>query len=123
MILCFQEKSEKAKLSRSKNIYEHKMGRGGYVYVKDQMVRLHIMFVLQIDQRRLSWFNFTCVCTDVYQIKNKEIEADEEPPRGVLWVKGRQKDGESPDDEISSLADKLVNLTANSIIMLIYQQH
>lgn len=56
--------------------------------------------------------------------KKKEIEADEEPPRSVLWIKGRQsKDGESPDAEISSLADKLVNLTANSIIMLIYQQH
>ena len=119
MILCFQEKLEKAKLSRSKNIYEHKMGRGGYVYVKEKMVRLHIMFVLQIDQRRLSYY----ICTNVYQIKNKEIEADEEPPRGVLWVKGRQKEGESPDDEISSLADKLVNLTANSIIMLIYQHH
>ena len=55
--------------------------------------------------------------------KNKEIEADEEPPRDVLWVKGRQnKDGECTDVEISSLADKLVNLTADSIIMLKYQQ-
>ena len=53
-----------------------------------------------------------------------QIEADEEPPRDVLWVKGRQnKDGEYPDDEIRSVGDKVVNLTANSIIMLIYQQH
>ena len=60
---------------------------------------------------------------DVYQIENKEIEADEEPPRGIMWLKGRvNKDGEYPDDEIRSVGDKLVSLTANSIIMLIYQQ-
>ena len=83
--------------------------------------------MLLIDQTRLSWFNFTYMCMHLMSIrsgKKKEIEADDEPPRSVLWIKGRQnKDGESTDAEISSVADKLVNLTANSIIMLIYQQH
>ncbi|GKE64524.1 hypothetical protein Tco_1518685, partial [Tanacetum coccineum] len=42
-------------------------------------------------------------------IEKKEIEPDEEPPRGTLWLKGRvNKDGEYPDDEIRSVGDKLV---------------
>ncbi|GJR83729.1 hypothetical protein Tco_0154514 [Tanacetum coccineum] len=42
------------------------------------------------------------------QIENKEIEADEEPPRGIMWLKGRvNKDGEFTDDEIRSVGDKL----------------
>ncbi|GKB05523.1 hypothetical protein Tco_0833718 [Tanacetum coccineum] len=41
-------------------------------------------------------------------IKNKEIEPDKEPPRGILWLKGRvNKDEEFPDDEIRSVGDKL----------------
>ncbi|GJR80459.1 transposase, Ptta/En/Spm, transposase, Tnp1/En/Spm-like protein [Tanacetum coccineum] len=40
--------------------------------------------------------------------KKKEIELDEEPTRGTLWLKGRvNKDGEYPDDEIRSVGDKL----------------
>ncbi|GKD66196.1 hypothetical protein Tco_1308304, partial [Tanacetum coccineum] len=40
--------------------------------------------------------------------KKKEIEEDEEPPRGVMWLKGRlNKDGEFPDEEIRSLGEKL----------------
>ncbi|GJR27267.1 retrovirus-related pol polyprotein from transposon TNT 1-94 [Tanacetum coccineum] len=43
-----------------------------------------------------------------YEIENKEIEADEEPPRGIMWLKGRvNKDGEFTDDEIRSMGDKL----------------
>ncbi|GJR50245.1 nucleotide-binding alpha-beta plait domain-containing protein [Tanacetum coccineum] len=72
------EKSARGKMARSKNVYHHKMGRGGYVFVKEKM------------------------------IKNKEIEADEEPPRGIMWLKGRvNKDGEFTDDEIRSVGDKL----------------
>ncbi|GJU09037.1 hypothetical protein Tco_1125467 [Tanacetum coccineum] len=42
-------------------------------------------------------------------IENKEIEADEEPPRGIMWLKGRvNKDGEFTDDEIRSVGDKLI---------------
>ena len=41
---------------------------------------------------------------DVYQVENKEIKAEVEPPRGVLWLKGRMtKDGYFPDEEIRSL--------------------
>ncbi|GKA72282.1 hypothetical protein Tco_0778498 [Tanacetum coccineum] len=41
-------------------------------------------------------------------IENKEIKPDEEPPRGILWLKGRvNKDGQFPDDEIRSVGDKL----------------
>nr|GFC93331.1 hypothetical protein [Tanacetum cinerariifolium] len=33
----------------------------------------------------------------------KEIEPDEEPPRGIMWLKGRvNKDEKFPDDEIRS---------------------
>nr|GEV15528.1 hypothetical protein [Tanacetum cinerariifolium] len=46
--------------------------------------------------------------TDAYKIENKEIEADEEPPHGILWLKGRvNKDKEFTDDEIRSVGDKL----------------
>ncbi|GJX69547.1 hypothetical protein Tco_0305274, partial [Tanacetum coccineum] len=41
-------------------------------------------------------------------IENKEIEPDEEPSHGILWLKGRvNKDGEFPDDEIRLVGDKL----------------
>nr|GFA37206.1 hypothetical protein [Tanacetum cinerariifolium] len=72
------EKSARGKMTRSKSVYHHKMGGGGYVFVKDKM------------------------------IKNKEIEANEEPPRGIMWLKGKvNKDGEFTDDEIRSMGDKL----------------
>ncbi|GJY68011.1 reverse transcriptase domain-containing protein [Tanacetum coccineum] len=75
---AYKEKSARGKMARSKNVYHHKMGRGGYVFVKEKM------------------------------IENKEIEADEEPPRGIMWLKGRvNKDGEFTDDEIRSVGDKL----------------
>ncbi|GJZ69847.1 IQ motif, EF-hand binding site containing protein [Tanacetum coccineum] len=46
---------------------------------------------------------------DVYKIENKEIKPDEEPPRGIMWLKARvNKDGQFPDDEIRSVGDKLV---------------
>nr|GEW92573.1 RNA-directed DNA polymerase, eukaryota, reverse transcriptase zinc-binding domain protein [Tanacetum cinerariifolium] len=55
------EKSDRGKMARSKNVYHHKMGRCGYVFVKEKM------------------------------IENKEIEVDEEPPRGIIWLKGRKE--------------------------------
>ncbi|GJX41617.1 IQ motif, EF-hand binding site containing protein [Tanacetum coccineum] len=55
---------------------------------------------------------YVYVSTDanqIMQIENKEIEPDEEPPRGIVWLKGRvNKDGQFPDDEIRSVGDKLV---------------
>ncbi|GKA14245.1 transposase, Ptta/En/Spm, transposase, Tnp1/En/Spm-like protein [Tanacetum coccineum] len=71
-------KSTAAKMARSKSVYQHTMGRGGYAHVKQKM------------------------------IKNKETKPDEEPPRGIMWLKGRvNKDGQFPDDEIRSVGDKL----------------
>nr|GEY14422.1 hypothetical protein [Tanacetum cinerariifolium] len=72
------EKSARGKMAHSKNVYHHKMGRGRYVFVKEKM------------------------------IKNKETEADEEPPHGIMWLKGRvNKDEKYTDDEIRSVGDKL----------------
>nr|GEV25386.1 hypothetical protein [Tanacetum cinerariifolium] len=71
-------KSAAAKMARSKSVYQHTMGRGGYAHVKEKM------------------------------IKNKEIEPDEEPSRSIQWLKERvNKDGEFPDDEIRLVGDKL----------------
>ncbi|GJV62585.1 hypothetical protein Tco_1473413 [Tanacetum coccineum] len=54
----------------------------------------------------VEFVNYTT--TDAYKIENKEIEADEEPPRGIMWLKGRvNKDKEFKDDEIRSVGDKL----------------
>ncbi|GJY20460.1 transposase, Ptta/En/Spm, transposase, Tnp1/En/Spm-like protein [Tanacetum coccineum] len=76
----YKVKSAKAKMARSKCVFPHTMGRGGYAHVKEKM------------------------------IEKKEIEQDEEPTRGTLWLKGRvNKDGEYQDDEIRSVGDKLEN--------------
>nr|GEY26084.1 hypothetical protein [Tanacetum cinerariifolium] len=48
-----------------------------------------------------------CFCKEK-MIENKEIKPDDEPPRGIMWLKGRvNKDGEFLDDEIISVGDKL----------------
>nr|GEV74519.1 hypothetical protein [Tanacetum cinerariifolium] len=74
----YKEKSSRGKMARSKNVFHHKIGRGGYVFMKEKM------------------------------IENKENEADEEPPRGIMWLKGRvNKDREFTDAEIRSVGDKL----------------
>ncbi|GJZ29870.1 hypothetical protein Tco_0574917 [Tanacetum coccineum] len=62
------------------------------------------------EARDKLWDEITSVRVvfDVYRLKKKEIEPDEEPPRGTLWLKGRvNKDGDYPDDEIRSVGDKL----------------
>ncbi|KAL8252257.1 hypothetical protein R6Q59_035950 [Mikania micrantha] len=76
-------------MARSKCLYHHTMGRGGYVHMKEKM------------------------------IKNKEIEADEEPPRALMWLKGRQnKAGDFLNNETRLAVDKLVSLTVNIITLL-----
>ncbi|GKB28769.1 hypothetical protein Tco_0868170 [Tanacetum coccineum] len=70
------------------------------------MVREHIGLKI------LSWKNVDSGARDKLwdeiTIEKKEIEPDEEPPRGTLWLKGRvNKDGEYLDDEIRSVGDKL----------------
>nr|GEX22669.1 hypothetical protein [Tanacetum cinerariifolium] len=54
-------KSATAKMARCKPVYQHTMRQGGYIHVKEKM------------------------------IENKEIEPDEEPPRGILRLKGRKE--------------------------------
>ncbi|GJY00959.1 hypothetical protein Tco_0359111 [Tanacetum coccineum] len=54
-------KSAAAKMARSKSVYQHRMERGRYAHVKEKM------------------------------IENKEIKPDEEPPHGILWLKGRKE--------------------------------
>ncbi|GJW11168.1 hypothetical protein Tco_1576995 [Tanacetum coccineum] len=54
-------KSVKAKMAHSKCVFPHTIGRGGYAHVKEKM------------------------------IEKKEIEQDEEPTRGTLWLKGRKE--------------------------------
>ena len=45
--------------------------------------------------------------------KGEKLEPDEESLRGTLWLKGRvNKDAEYPDDDIRSVVDKHVSLTA-----------
>ena len=62
-----------------------------------------------------------CTYLMFIRLKKKEIEQDEEPTRGTLWLKGRvNKDGEYQCDEIRSVADKLVSLTAIFFIMFIF---
>ncbi|GJT05535.1 hypothetical protein Tco_0839997 [Tanacetum coccineum] len=54
-----------------------------------------------------AFVNYTA--SNAYKEKSaKEIEADEEPPCGVMWLKGRlNKDEEFSDEEIRSLGEKL----------------
>ncbi|GJU08549.1 hypothetical protein Tco_1124979 [Tanacetum coccineum] len=55
--------------------------------------------------------NGNVVKRGITRLKKKEIDQDEEPTRGTLWLKGRvNKDGEYQDDEIRSVGDKLVSL-------------
>nr|GEX97498.1 hypothetical protein [Tanacetum cinerariifolium] len=75
---AYKEKPAIGKMARSKNVYHHKMVQSGYVFMKEKL------------------------------IKNKEIEADEEPSHGIMWLKGRvNKDEEFTNDEIRSVGDKL----------------
>ncbi|GKD52054.1 transposase, Ptta/En/Spm, transposase, Tnp1/En/Spm-like protein, partial [Tanacetum coccineum] len=79
--------------------------------------------ILQVEE----WVNFVkYTTTEEYKVKStaskmarsksvyqhtmgREIEPDEEPARGTLWLKGRvNKDGKYPDDEIRSVGDKLI---------------
>nr|GEU50380.1 retrovirus-related Pol polyprotein from transposon TNT 1-94 [Tanacetum cinerariifolium] len=63
------------------------------------------------EKEWVEFVNYTII--DAYKIENKEIEADEEPPHGIMWFKGRvNKDGEFPDDE-KKVDDKIKEGTLN----------
>lgn len=59
---------------------------------------------------------------DGYKIENKEIEQDEEPPRGTLWLKGREKkNGEYHNDEIRTVGEKIVSFTAKFVLCSFFE--
>ncbi|GKA67064.1 ribonuclease H-like domain-containing protein, partial [Tanacetum coccineum] len=87
----YKVKSAAAKMARSKSVYQHTMGRGGYALLKEKM------------------------------IEKNEIEPYEEPPHGTLWLKGRvNKHGEYPDAEIRSVGDKLVTYAFTVVDVMYY---
>ncbi|GKB67855.1 hypothetical protein Tco_0929267 [Tanacetum coccineum] len=60
------------------------------------------------EARDKPWDEITKAGEISCRLKKKEIEPDEEPSRGTLWLKGRvNKDGDYPDDEIRSVGDKV----------------
>ncbi|KAL6535814.1 hypothetical protein OROHE_012658 [Orobanche hederae] len=77
----FQDISTKGQTARTKHIYPHHMGRGGYPYLKEKLV------------------------------KKKEITIDEGPSRAYMWRKGREdKNGEYQNMEVKVMAEKLIEV-------------
>ncbi|KAL6563069.1 hypothetical protein OROHE_005656 [Orobanche hederae] len=77
----FQDISTKGQTARTKHIYPHHMGRGGYPYLKEKLV------------------------------KKKEITIDEDPSRAYMWRKGREdKNGEYQNMEVKVMAEKLIEV-------------
>ncbi|KAL6563044.1 hypothetical protein OROHE_005631 [Orobanche hederae] len=73
--------STKGQTTRTKHIYPHHMGRGGYPYLKGKLV------------------------------KKKEITIDEDPSRAYMWRKGREdKNGEYQNMEVKVMAEKLIKI-------------
>lgn len=57
----------------------------------------------------------------VYKVASKAIEPNEEPPRYLMWCKGHEnKAGEIVNDEIKTIAEKLVSLI-QLMLKLCYQ--
>ncbi|GJX84291.1 hypothetical protein Tco_0335065 [Tanacetum coccineum] len=119
------EKYSDAKDKDGTNSSDHKLVKRGITrlckfrmtYGKPGSVKLKVTFdalnrVSGLHRALFSSFLGDLVHEHIGEIsqrsKKKEIEADEEPPRGVMWLKGRlNKDGEFPDEEIRSLGEKL----------------
>ncbi|KAL6583001.1 hypothetical protein OROMI_005079 [Orobanche minor] len=77
----FQDISTEGQTARMKHIYPHHMGRGGYSYLKEKLV------------------------------KRKEITIDEDPSRAYMWRKGREdKNGEYQNMEVKFMAEKLIEV-------------
>ncbi|KAL6536091.1 hypothetical protein OROHE_012935 [Orobanche hederae] len=73
--------STKGQTVRMKHIYPHHMGRGGYPYLKEKLV------------------------------KKKEITIDEDPSRAYMWRKGREdKNGKYQNMEVKVMAEKLIEV-------------
>ncbi|KAK9071691.1 hypothetical protein SSX86_008120 [Deinandra increscens subsp. villosa] len=74
----FKAVSKSAKEVRAQYVYDHTMGRGGYVYLREKLVQ------------------------------NKEIAADDCPSRVFMWRKGRvNKEGEYKTPVVKGIADDI----------------
>ncbi|KAL4559429.1 hypothetical protein LXL04_001624 [Taraxacum kok-saghyz] len=74
----FKDVSKKTIIARSKSIYDHRMGRGGYTALREKLVQKQV------------------------------IDKHEMPPRSFMWYKGREnKAGEIVDDGVQVIAGKL----------------
>ncbi|KAI3754314.1 hypothetical protein L1987_54096 [Smallanthus sonchifolius] len=74
----FKDVSKKTIEARSKYVYDHHLGRGGYTYLRDKLVQ------------------------------NNELAIDEIPSRALMWRKAREnKNREYKNANIKVMADKL----------------
>ncbi|GJX07354.1 hypothetical protein Tco_0195286, partial [Tanacetum coccineum] len=79
--------------------------RAMFLSFLEDLVREHIGLKI-LSWKKVRYFDVDLTVRKL--IKNKEIEADEEPPRCIMWLKGRvNKDRELTNDEIRSVGDKL----------------
>ncbi|KAL6536901.1 hypothetical protein OROHE_012485 [Orobanche hederae] len=78
----FKDVLGKTKLARKESLYQHRMGRGGYSALRENLI----------------------------MVENKVIEKDEMPARSLMWYKAREnKAGVLEDDNVKVIAHKLIN--------------
>ncbi|KAJ0476881.1 putative transposase, Ptta/En/Spm, plant [Helianthus annuus] len=76
----FKDVSNKRKTARSKYVYDHHLGRGGYAYLREKLVQ------------------------------NNELSVDEIPSRALMWRKAREnKNGEYKNVDVKDIADKIID--------------
>nr|GEZ26836.1 hypothetical protein [Tanacetum cinerariifolium] len=85
-------KSAAAKMARSKSVYQHTMGRGGYTLMKEK-----------IEKKKLN------------QMKNTRVGT-------LWLKGRVNKDGEYPDDEIRSVGDKLVDHGTDAMTVVLCKE-
>ncbi|GJY49971.1 hypothetical protein Tco_0439927 [Tanacetum coccineum] len=73
-----KEKSARGKMARSKNVYHHKMGRGGYVFVKEKMASKCKLW-------HLKKLNIVALGT-VYKSDGKQMLHNQAPPNDCYKV-------------------------------------
>ncbi|KAM0058078.1 putative transposase, Ptta/En/Spm, plant [Helianthus debilis subsp. tardiflorus] len=74
----FKDVSEKTKKARSKYVYDHHLGRGGYAYLREKLVQ------------------------------NNELSVDEIPSRALMWRKARENKNGEYKNVVKDMADKLI---------------
>nr|GEY24872.1 hypothetical protein [Tanacetum cinerariifolium] len=98
------KKASKCKLWHLKKLNIDALGT---VYKSDGKQMLHNQ-ALPNDCYKVSIDSSLVDAACIPNIENKEIKADEEPPRGIMWLKRRvNKNGEFTDNDIRSVGDKL----------------